>query len=92
MNQLELTYRPTFDGGTYDKRLDQARLTGQLLRVFGAMLGGKWWTLEELRAACGGTTQSLSARVRDLRKPRFGAYTIERRRCTAGCWEYRLVT
>ena len=92
MNQLELTYRPTFDGATYDKRLDQARLTGQLLRVFGAMLGGKWWTLEELRGACGGTTQSLSARVRDLRKPRFGAYTIERRRRTAGCWEYRLVT
>ena len=91
MNQLELTYRPTFDGATYDKRLDQARLTGQLLRVFGAMLGGKCWMLEELRAACGGTTQSLSARVRDLRKPRFGAYTIERRRRTIATWEYRLV-
>ena len=89
MNQLNLSYR--FDGITYDHRLDQARLTGQLLRVFELMRDGKWFTLERLREICGGTTQSLSARLRDLRKPRFGAYTVERRRRTAGTWEYRLV-
>ena len=90
MNQLNLAYR--FDGITYDHRLDRARLAGQLLRVFELMRDGEWRTLEELRVGCGGTTQSLSARLRDLRKPRFGAYTVERRRRTAGIWEYRLVT
>ena len=89
MNQLNLAYR--FDGITYEPRLDQALLTGQLLRVFELMRDGKWVTLEGLREICGGTTQSLSSRVRDLRKPRFGAYTVERRRRTAGIWEYRLV-
>ena len=90
MNQLNLSYR--FDGITYEPRLDRARLTGQLLRVFGLMRDGRWWTLEDLMQICGGTTQSLSARLRDLRKPRFGAYTVERRRRTAGTWEYRLVS
>lgn len=33
---------------------------------------------------------SISARLRDLRKPKFGGYVVERRRRTVGTWEYRV--
>ena len=79
-----------FDGATYDPTLDQERLTGQLGRVYGVMRGGDWHTLDELVTRCGGTTASVSARLRDLRKSRFGGYTVERRRKTAGVWLYRI--
>jgi hypothetical protein len=38
------------------------------------------------------TETGISARLRDLRKPKFGGYTVEiRRRSDGGLWEYRLV-
>ena len=89
MNQLNLCH---FDGITYDHRLARARLAGQLLRVFELMRDGKWRTLRQIQEYAGGSESGASARIRDLRKPRFGAYTVERRRRTAGIWEYRLIT
>jgi len=82
-----------FDGVTYDPSLDLSRLSSQLERVWHVIRDGNWYTLDELARKIGGnsTTQSVSARLRDLRKERFGSYNIERRRVEGGLWEYRMV-
>ena len=82
---------PDFDGPTYDPALDRDRLTKQLGRVYDALAGGEWWTLADLARAAGGSEASVSARIRDLRKPRFGGYEVERERVVAGLFRYRLV-
>lgn len=82
-----------FDGITFDKDLDGERLSGQLLRVFNQMRDGRWYTLSYLATLCGGSEAGVSARIRDLRKARFGGHLIERRRRgdqKGGLWEYRL--
>jgi hypothetical protein len=82
---------PLFDGPTYEPTLDEARLTGQLERVWGVMRDGRWHTLAELVERCGGTTASVSARLRDLRKPRFGSHAVGLRRThQPGVWEYKV--
>lgn len=90
MNQLQP--RHFFDGNTYQPELDFVRLKGQLERVKWLLLHpiGKWWTLEELKRLAGGSETSISARVRDLRKGKFGALGVESRRRDGGLWEYRV--
>lgn len=84
-----------FDGHTYIADHDCVRLTGQWERVFGVMQHGEWLTLHEITRRVGrGSEAGVSARIRDLRKRRFGGYTVERRRRgdpKAGVHEYRLV-
>jgi len=82
-----------FDGKTYDPKHDLERLTTQLGRVYDAMERGLWFTLAEISTLTGDPEASVSARVRDLRKKKFGGYTIERRRRgdpKLGIWEYKL--
>ena len=89
---------PRFGGATYEPERDSKRLTGQLLYVWEALQDGKWHTLPELRLTCETRSgkryreQSISARLRDLRKPQFGGHDIRRRRITSGLYEYRLAT
>ena len=87
-------WSPPFDGETYDPAIDGDRLAGQLGRVAVALRTGEWFTIAALRAIAGGTEAAVSARIRDLRKSKFGGHTVERRRVAgeAGLWEYRLVT
>lgn len=83
----------TFDGPDLTAD-DTTRLTGQLDDVKRVMRRGLWMTLEQIAGAAGGyPEQSVSARLRDLRKPRFGGHTIERRRKKGhrGLYEYRMV-
>lgn len=98
--------QPTFDGITYDPALDRERLAPQLRAVFDVLwayervttAGGQWLTLAELSRLVEFDIDrkvpeaSISARLRDLRKPRNGGWQIERRRRgeTGGTWEYRL--
>lgn len=79
------------DGETYDHEQDKARLSGMLGRVFEAMSDGEWWSLERLKRQCGGSEASISARIRDLRKEKFGGYQVERQRFRDGLWTYRLL-
>lgn len=85
---------PDFDGSTINPSLDDARLRSLLARVEALMRDGQWRTLAEISAATGGSEASVSARLRDLRKAKFGGHTVDRRRRgepEAGLWEYRLV-
>lgn len=81
---------PHRDGATFDQALDGARLHYQHNRVLAVMKDGAWHTLPELAAATGDPEASISARIRDLRKARFGGYVVDRRRRTVGLNEYRL--
>ena len=82
--------RPSFDGPDLQPH-DTARLTAQLAKVRTYMLGhGEWRSLAEIAAATGEPEASVSARLRDCRKVKHGGYSVERRRRSAGCWEYRM--
>lgn len=81
-----------FDGVTYDPALDHNRLTKQLGRVWQAMSDGKWRTLHQLAKAADAPEASVSARLRDLRKPKFGGHDVEHRRTDGGLWYYRMIT
>jgi hypothetical protein len=80
----------SFDGATYEPGYDLARLTGQLNRVHTLMCDGRWRTLSALTHLVGGSEAGVSARLRDLRKPRFGSHTIERERLNGGLFRYRM--
>lgn len=80
-----------FDGATYTPSLDQSRLSNQLTRVVGLMVDGEWRTLRGIADAVQAPEASVSARLRDLRKPKFGGWKVERQRATAGLHEYRLL-
>lgn len=80
-----------FGGQTYDGALDAERLSSQLERVYTVMRDGEWHGLSELSARCGGSEASVSARLRDLRKPQFGSHAILRQRISNGFWLYWMV-
>ena len=90
---LDTPVLPRFDGETYDRTLDQPRLGRQVLAVLALMQDGHWRTLREIADAVEAPEASVSARLRDLRKARFGRYVVDRRRRgepSRGLWEYRL--
>ena len=82
-----------FDGDTYSPVLDHKRLTGQLERVHAFMSDGQWHSLASLAFASGGSEAGVSARIRDMRKQKFGGHIIGRRRVgTSGLFQYRMVS
>jgi hypothetical protein len=83
--------RPLFDGETYEDERDRARLSSQLNRVWQVTQDRRWHTLAELSAALGEPEASISARLRDLRKDRFGSYTVKRRYVERGLWKYKVL-
>lgn len=83
----------TFDGHTFDPEQDEDRLKRQFNDVWRVMFDQQWHTLRGLSARTGHPEASISARLRDFRKPKFGAHTVLRRREAfgAGTFEYQLV-
>lgn len=83
------------DSDTFDERFDKIRLNHQLFDVFRFMADGEWHTLAEISEALDVPTQSVSARLRDLRMERFGEWNIDRQRDPEGSGsrvhEYRLL-
>jgi hypothetical protein len=82
-----------FDGETYDPALDKHRLAKQLQAVYNLMHDGGWRTLREIADALSIPEASASARLRDLRKTRFGSHRVERQRRgeeKRGLFEYRV--
>ena len=81
---------PHFDGRTYVAELDHTRLTTQLARVKDVLSDGKWYSLGQLSLLANGPEASIGARLRDLRKARFGGHTVDRKRSSRGYFLYRL--
>ena len=80
-----------FDGKTYNRQFDFFRLNTQLSRVLDLMIDGKWRTLREIANEIESPEASISARLRDLRKRKFGEFYVNRRRRgddKAGLFEY----
>ncbi len=80
-----------FDGVTYDPTRDYERLATQFEQVRYLMSNGKWWTLSELAEYVDGSEAAISARIRDLRKKKFGAYNVPNDCISGGLWRYRIV-
>lgn len=80
-------------GPAYDEDVDGPRVRDQMARVRAVMQGGTWRTLAEIAALTQAPESSVSAQLRHLRKARFGAHQVEKRRRVegAGTWEYRVL-
>lgn len=76
---------------TYVEARDGMRIARQRRLVHGVMADGQWHTLQGLAEGLRYPEASVSARIRDLRKAKFGGHTVERRYMGSGLWEYRLV-
>ncbi len=85
--------RRRYDGPEYLPGADNVRLDSQIGRIWRAMRAGAWLTLDEIHQITGDPHASISAQLRHLRKPRFGAYIIDKRARgdrSHGLFEYRL--
>lgn len=93
MNQLTIDFAAPkrFSGATFDAERDAVRLTGQYLEVFDLMRDGQWRTLQQISQATGHPEASISARLRDFRKERFGRHEVERVFVSRGLFRYRLL-
>lgn len=89
-----VTAGPEFNGSDYDAEQDKERLTSQIKRIFELMRDGVWRTLSEIEEQTGAPAASASAQLRHLRKPRFGAFVVEKRsrgERSHGLYEYRVI-
>lgn len=84
-----------FGGSTFDYQQDFARLNSHLEKVAHLMSDGRGRTLNEISIAVGCSESGASARLRDLRKPkfanRFNVMAVESERVTGGLWKYRVI-
>ena len=92
--QLQIDFKTArFNGSDYNPTFDNARLTGQIKRIYALMIDGKWRTLAEIETATGDGQASISAQLRHLRKDRFGKHTVNKRsrgERENGLFEYQL--
>lgn len=81
------------DGATYLSESDQVQLINQLRAVRDIMLDGVWRTVAELHQLLPTAPEpSISAQLRNLRKPKCGGYSV-RKQLRAGStrlWEYQV--
>lgn len=63
----------------------------QARRVWNATVNRSWITLDQVSRVTGDPVQSVSARLRDFRKEKFGQHTVERRQIDKGLFEYRVI-
>lgn len=67
-----------------------ARIGKQRNDIWAVISNHVWYTLRELADLTGHPEASISARLRDFRKPEFGKHTIERKHLVRGLYQYRL--
>lgn len=79
------------DGETFRPDRDQSRLDKQSDRVFTLMKDGAWRTKNEMEKLTGDDWASISARLRDYRKPKFGSHRVEKKYLQDGLFAYRLL-
>jgi hypothetical protein len=81
MNAPTLWDQPTLE--------TRANMREEIKRV---MANGNWYSLDEIKAAINHYGDGVSARIRDLRKPRYGGHQVDIRRRSSRplIYEYRL--
>jgi Fic family protein len=86
---------PSDFGPEFDQELDGQRLRTQLEVLTDFMLFCRginaWVSLAEIEKQTGIPQSSASSQLRHLRKKAFGSHTVDKRRRSAGQWEYFLV-
>jgi hypothetical protein len=87
-----------FNGrATYNAARDHDRLSRQYDHVFAVMRDGKPRTLASIRREAARrfhmrhSIASISARLRDMRKKRFGRHIVNRDYVGAGLWQYTVI-
>jgi len=79
------------DGRTYDPDRDFGRLSHQMRHVWRLLADGNWHTPQEVCNLIGCSDAAATARIRDLRKPRYGGHVVKSRpRAGGGTWEYKI--
>jgi hypothetical protein len=91
MTQRCIDFSRTYFDGPDVMAADAGRLRHQLNQVAVLMGDHAWRSLSEIGACTGYPEASIGARLRDLRKARFGSFVVERRRRSAGTFEYRVL-
>lgn len=80
------------DGKTFDPTTDTEALDKQAVRVWKTMLDGRWRSLDAIAAITRDHVPSISARIRDFRKHRFGGHEVKlRRQQGSRMYEYQLI-
>ena len=77
-------------GATFNAARDGERLDNQHAEVWELMRDGEWRCLRDISLLTGHPEASISARLRDFRKDRYGAHVVDRRHVQGGLWEYRV--
>ena len=77
-------------GETYNAKRDKVRLNRQAKTVYNLMRDGRARTLHTISQITREPESSISARLRDFRKARFGGHMVHREHIGDGCWIYRL--
>ena len=81
-----------FDGDDYVDSRDRQRLKGQMQRVYNCLNDYRWWTVDDICRVTGDRNgASISAQIRNLRKPKFGAYIIEKEHKGNGLYAFRML-
>lgn len=84
--------RGSFDGSTYSRAEDMARLNSVMASVWRQLRTGRVFTLPELHAAVEqelgrpALITSISSKARDLRKPQKDAWPVRCERRAGGTW------
>jgi|TARA_R100001163_G_C5023676_1_gene165812 DNA-binding NarL/FixJ family response regulator len=81
----------TFDGSDYDHSRDSQRLSKQQEKIFNLMRDGEWRTLRHIAYVTNAPEASVSAQLRNFRKPKFGNHTLEKDYHGDGLYYYRLI-
>ena len=80
----------SFDGDTITSE-DFPRLNRQLRAVYDLMRDGAWRSLRQISNRTGEPEASISARLRDLRKRKFGGFKVLRENWGDGVFVYKVM-
>ena len=92
INDQHPSLLPKYVGETYAKHLDETRLDTQIAKVYRMMKRSSWTSLAVLSTQCDCSEASVSARLRDLRKPQWGGHDIDKKRMEGGLWAYKMTS
>jgi hypothetical protein len=85
-----MRHRKMFHGADYQEDRDFVRLARQATRVWDVMIDGEWHTLRGISVATGDPEASVSAQLRNFRKPSWGSHTVHRAYKGDGLYIYKL--